>query len=139
MGLPNHKAEVHSSGLQCDIWRTEWTYSDGAGTPSLDTANAEDQAWVDHDPRLDNTTRLTDQGTGITRVKFPKSRRAAVRHLSLEPATPGTASNHRHVTVVGLDASGGTCDVYIVAANGGALSDPESGSRVRLHLDLEYR
>lgn len=135
MGLPNHKAEVHSSGLQCDIWRTEFTV-DGSSVPTLDTANAEGQAWVDHDPRLDNTTRLAKAATGKITMKFPKSRRAQVRGKEFIPATPGT--NARMVQVTDLNATAGTCTIWILDGSF-AAANADSGSRVVVSLDLEYR
>ena len=139
MGLPEHKAIVQSGGLACFLWATEWTYSDSSGAPLLDAAAGEGGAWTDFDPRVDEATRLVDAGTGITTMKFPRSRRARVAHVSLEPATPGTVAQHLRATVTALNALAGTCNVVFTAANGGALADPVSGSRCRLTLELEYR
>lgn len=139
MSIPGHNCDVRSSGQACDKWSMEWTYSGATGEVTLDTATGEGLAWTDLDPRVLESTQVADGGTGITTFKFPGSRRARVAHVSIEPATPGTIGNHRHPVVCLLNALAGTGSIYISAANGGALSDPEILSRGRLVLDLEYR
>ncbi len=140
MGLPEHSADVKSSGLACDTWSCEWTYTDGSGAVLLDTSVGEGGAWTDLDPRIPEATQVADGGTGLTDIKFPRSRRARVVHCSIEPATPGTASNHRQVVVTALNALAGTCRLVIIESDtAAALADPQSGSRGRLVLDLEYR
>ena len=114
----------------------EWTYTDGSGAVLLDTATGEGGAWTDQDPRI--VTPVADGGTGITTIQFPKSRRARVAHVSVEPATPGTIGNFRNAVVADLDAVAGTCSIYFATHDGAALEDPESGSRGRLTLELEY-
>lgn len=135
MGLPDHKAEVHSSGQQCDIWRTEFTL-DGSSVPTLDTATDEGEAWTDSDPRLADSTRLAKSATGKIAMKFPKSRRAWPRDASFEPATPGTTV--RMVQVTDIDAVNGTCVVWILDGTF-AAADCDADSRVRVALELEYR
>src|SRR5688572_22460212 len=131
MSLPGMNTIGRYQGRAADHWDLEWTFTDGSGAVSLDTA----QSCVD--ARVE--TPVADGGTGITTVRFPKCRRAWVQHLSLEPATEGTAANYRQVAPVSINAEGGSLEVRFVAANGGALSDPESGSRCRLTLRLEYQ
>lgn len=135
MGLPDHKADVRSSGQSCDIWRTEFTV-DGSSVPTLDTATDEGEAWTDFDPRVAESTRLAKAATGKINMKFPKSRRAQVRGAHFEPATPGT--NVHLVQVTDIDAVAGTCVIWILDGTL-AAHNADSGSRVVVSLDLEYR
>lgn len=130
MGLPSIGTPVRASGKDASLWHLEWTFSDGSGAVALD----EDQS--DDDPRV--ATPVADGGTGITSLQLPKGDRYRLVGLNLEPATEGTASNYRQVSFVSADSAAGTAEVRFVAANGGALSDPESGSRVRLTLIIDY-
>lgn len=137
MGLPGTGTDVTSSGLSATMWSLEWTYTDGSGAVLLDSVDEPDGAWTDRDPRV--TTPVADGTAGITLITYPKCRRVRVLHCSIEPATPGTASNHRHLVPELVVPSAGTMQLRILAANGGAVnSDPESGSRGRLVLQLEY-
>lgn len=138
MGTPGITADVKSSGLACDIWSTEWTFA-AACACTLDVGGGDGGAWTDLDPRVPEATQVVGTTGGIVDIKFPKSKRARVSHVSIEPATPATVGNHRQVTVTALNAVAGTCRLFIAAANGGTLSDPQVGSRGRLVLELEYR
>lgn len=130
MGLPGIGTLGRFQGRDQTFWDLEWTFSDGSGTPVLDTAQS------CQDPRV--ATPVADGGTGIVTVHFPKANRVWLSELNHEPATEGTAANYRQVALVSVNALAGTAEVRYVAANGGALSDPESGSRTRLCLRLEY-
>ena len=137
MGIPGHDCDVKSSGQACDKWSIEALYSDGSGAVALDTDTGEGGAWTDFDPRIAEADAVSDGGTGITNVRFPASRRARVAHVSLEPATKQDA-DYRACVVTDIDAVAGTCNVYFLNASN-AETDPATGSRLRLVLDLEYR
>lgn len=107
----------------------EWTFTDGSGAVLLDAVQSQGFDRV--------TTPVADGGSGITTINFPKCRKVWLNYIMLEPATEGTAANYRQVSLVSVDPDAGTAQVRYVAANGGALSDPESGSRMRLGLRLE--
>jgi hypothetical protein len=130
MPLPCITTPVRAQGRDAELWDLEWTFTDGSGSVLLDS----DQSCLD--ARV--ATPVADGGSGITTVRFPKCKRAWVNFVGLEPATEGTAANYRQVAVVSLLPTSGSCEVRYVAANGGALSDPESLSRMRLTLRLEY-
>lgn len=131
MGLPEHGTLFRGQGRDATVWDIEATYSDGSGTPVLDTNQSSQDTRV--------ATPVADGGTGITSIKFPKCHRVWLAYgPMLEPATEGAASNYRQVSLVSVSPSAGTAEVRFVAADGSALSDPESGSRLRLGLRLEY-
>ncbi len=135
MSLSDHKAAVMSSGQACDIWRTDFTLS-AASEPTLTTDTGEGEGWTDFDPRIDDSTRLAKSATGKIAMKFPKSRRAAVRSATFEPSTPGT--NARMVQVTDIDAVAGTCNIWILDGTL-AAADCDADSSVHVSLDLEYR
>lgn len=130
MGLPEHGTLFRGQGRDATVWDLEWTFTDGSGAVLLDSNQSS------LDTRV--ATPVADGGTGIVTIHFPKCHRVWLAYLNHEPATEGTASNYRQVALVSVSPSAGTAEVRYVAANGGALSDPESGSRTRLGLRLEY-
>lgn len=119
-----------SDAISWNLWCLEWTYTDGIGAVLLDSAKS------DLDSRV--ATPVADGGSGITSIRFPKCKTARVIYQSIEPATPGTFGNYRQTTVSLVVPASGSLDFRMIAANGGALSDPESGSRGRLVLLLDY-
>lgn len=130
MGLPGHGTLARHQGRDATIWDLEWTFSNGTGTPVLDTTQSSQDTRV--------VTPVADGGAGITTVNFPKARRAWLAYLAYEPADETTAADYRQAFLVSLNAAAGTCEIRYLAANGGALSDPATGARVRLGLRLEY-
>ncbi len=131
MSLPGCGTPRTGSGKNLSRWVLEWTYSDTAGAPVLDTAQS--------DRHPDIPIPLTDAGTGRTGVRFPKGLRAWVQHLSATAATPATAANNVRPIPVSVDADAGTMEVQFIAANGGTapIDPPEAGTRVRLTLEIE--
>lgn len=82
---------------------------------------------------------VTETGTdGEYAMTFPPCRRAGAFHGNVSPATPGTASNHRHirfdVPVPGL----GTVTFRSLAANGGAIASPNDGSTVEINFWADF-
>mgnify|MGYP001602008965 CR=1 FL=1 len=136
--IPGFNADVRSSGLACDEWSCEWTYG-ASSAVTLNVSTGEGGAWTDLDPRVPEATQVENAGTGLTTVRFPKSRRAKVIHVSIEPATPGTNTEHVRPVVTALNALAGMCVVAISAHNSGALTDPTTGAKGRLVLGLEHR
>lgn len=120
---------VRGSGNGLTDWHLEWTFTDGSGAVSLDTAQS--------DRHPDIATPVADGGTAITSIRFPKCDRVWLEALNHEPADETTAAAYRQVALVSVSPSAGTAEVRYLAANGGALSDPTSGSRTRLTLRLE--
>lgn len=123
---------LRGSGKDQTVWKLEWTYSDGSGAVSLDTAQS------DQHPNV--STPVADGGTGITNIVFPKSRRAWVLGKGLEPPSADLAdgTDYRHVEVTELDADAGTLNFRMADIEGsGNLLDPTSGARARLVLLLE--
>lgn len=131
MSLSQIVAPVRASGKDASVWKLEWTYSDTGGTPVLDTAQS------DQHPNV--PVALTDAGTGRTGVAFPKSKRAWVLAVHVEPVTIATAANNVRAVPKSVSAVAGTLEVQFVAANGGSapIDPPEAGTRVRLTLLLE--
>lgn len=123
---------LRGSGKDQTVWKLEWTFSDGSGAVSLDTAQS------DQHPNV--STPVADGGTGITNIVFPKSRRAWVLGKGLEPPSGdlGDGTDYRHVEVTELDAEAGTANFRMIDIEGsGNLVDPTSGARARLILLLE--
>jgi len=75
---------------------------------------------------------VTEDGStdGLYHMTFPKCRKFKWVSGTVSPATPGTASNHRHIRPDQAVPLSGTLDFRSIAANGGALSSPENGSTV---------
>lgn len=134
MGLPGIGTPVHAGGKNASVWCLEWTYSGTAGQVSLDTAQS------DRSPSI--ATPVADSGTtGLTSIVFPKSARARVLHVSLEVATADISdpTDYRIANVRDLDADAGTCTVsFAEFETAGALADPNTDSRARLVLLLEF-
>jgi hypothetical protein len=130
--LPGIENEVRASAKgNPNIWSLEWTYSDGSGTPVLDTAVS------DRDARV--ATPVADGGTGITNVSFPKCGRLRILGARLIPATAATGSLHLLHAETDQSASGGTLKVRFFSNNGTPIAtDPDSGARFQLHLMLDY-
>jgi hypothetical protein len=137
--IPGFNADVRSSGLACDEWSCEWTYTGATGEVTLNTAVGEGGAWTDLDPRVPEATQVVDSGTGMTTVRFPQSRRAKVIHVSIEPAIPATAAQHVRPVVTALNAVAGTCLIIIMNSQGNAVVDPAINAKGRLILGLEHR
>lgn len=130
MGTPECGTPLRGSGKDLTVWKLEWTYTDGSGAVSLDTAQSDRSQQV--------ATPVADGGVGIVSVGFPKSTRAWMLHASLEPATEATQANIRHVVPVDINAAAGTMKLFQYAiTTDPAETDPESGSRGRLTLLLE--
>lgn len=132
MSLPGIGTPVRGSGRDQSIWKLEWTFTDGAGAVSLD----EDQS--DQDPRV--ATPVADGGTGTTNVTVPTCRRMWALHCSLEPPAADLAdgTDYRLAVPVSFDPAEGTLVVKYPDIEGNDLVEPNSGSRVRLTLMLEY-
>jgi hypothetical protein len=132
MPLSQVGTPLRGSGKDQSVWKLEWTYTDGSGAVSLDTAQSDQHPAV--------TTPVADGGTGITNVVFPKCRRAWVLDRGLEPPSADLAdgTDFRHVEVTEVVAGSGTLNFRMVDIEGsGNLLDPNSGSRARLILLLE--
>ena len=85
-------------------------------------------------PGLSAAETATDGEYAMT---FPSCRNAQVHSGTVYPATPGTASNHRHVRFDLPSASGGTLTFRTIAANGGAVSSPNDTSTVDILIWLD--
>ena len=132
MPLSSCGTPLRGSGKDLTVWKLEWTYSDGSGAVSLDTAQS------DRHPAV--PTPVADGGTGITNIVFPKSVRAWVLNTGLEPPTGDLAdgTDYRLTEVTELDADSGICNFRMIDIEGtGNLVDPTSGARARLILLLE--
>jgi hypothetical protein len=134
MGLPNTGCVLQGTGKDQTVWKLEWTYSGTSGQVTLDTAQS------DQDPRV--ATPVADSGTtGLTSITFPKCDRAWVLHCSLEVVTADVSdpTDYRIANVRDLSATAGTCTVsFAEFETNGALTDPNTDSRCRLILLLEY-
>ena len=134
MGLPGIGTPVRAGGKDASIWRLEWTYSGTTGEVSLD----EDQS--DLDPRI--PTPVADSGTtGLTSIVFPKCNRVWVLHASLEVVTADLSdpTDYRLANVRDIVPASGTLTVtFAEIETAGALADPNTDSRARLVLLLEY-
>ena len=128
-GLSGIGTPLRGSGKNQSVWKLEWTYG-ASNAVTFDSAQS--------DEHIDIATPITDSGAGEVAVVFPKCSRAWVMHSSVEPATPGTGANHRLASVHTLSATGGTCNVVLTDFDTAAATDPESGSRARLTLILEF-
>jgi hypothetical protein len=133
MALGGCGTPLRGSGKDQTIWKLEWTYTDGSGAVSLDTAQS--------DRRPDVATPVADSGSaGITNITFPKCDRFWILSKNLEPATEGTGTNYRIHEVTDKSASAGTCKVRFFDVLGDGTpspTEPESGSRYQLILLLE--
>ncbi len=125
--LPAIGTPVKASGRSVNYWTLEWTYG-ASGAVTLDEAQS------DLDERV--ATPVADGGTGLTLIRFPKSRRVRVVHCSVENVTPGTGDVVASPALVDADAGSMTFTMNNYAT---ALADPVSGSRGRLTLDLDYQ
>lgn len=134
MSLPGMNSTYRSAMSNADVVHIEWTYTDGSGAVLYDAANSD----ADTLARKGVTTPVADGTSGITLIRFPPCTKARVMNAFIEPATPGTAANHRGAIPSAIVASAGTLSLRLLAANGGAMSDPESGSRGRITIALEY-
>lgn len=135
MGLPGAGVPVKTDGLGWVDWTLEWTYSDGSGTPSLDTVIS-----CRH-PDLAASVVVTDGGTGITSLRFPKCRRVRIQECGLEPPSGdlGDGTDYRHCEITERDADAGTANFRMVDIEGsGNLADPTSGARGHCTLRLEF-
>lgn len=130
MGLTNIYTPVRASGRSAEVWCLQWTFG-ATGAVTLDTDNS------DQDQRI--ATPVADSGTtGKTSIVFPKCNRCRVLHISVEPATEGTASNYRQAVPVDVNAAAGTMSFYTIENDtASALADPEDGSIGRLVLLLD--
>lgn len=133
MSLPNIDCDVKSSGRACDTWSIEYTCG-ASGAVTLDTDSDVDGAWTDQDPRV--TTPVEDSGvTGLTTIRFPKSRRVRVLCCYIEEPTAGTAV--QKADLVDIVPSSGTASVRVVD-DAFALAHATVNARVRVVLQLEY-
>lgn len=78
-----------------------------------------------------------DSTDGLYTLTFPACRKAGAFNGQVNPATPGTASNHRHIKFDAAAAGSGTCVFRSLAANGGALASPNDTSRVEIDFWLD--
>lgn len=133
MGLPGAGAMIRATGKGWVDWTLEWTYSDGSGAVSLDTAAS--------DRHPDITTPVADGGTGITNLRFPKCNRVRILECGIEPPTGdlGDGTDYRHCEITERDADAGTANFRMVDIEGsGNLADPTSGARGHCTLRLEF-
>jgi hypothetical protein len=126
--LPGIGTPVKASGRSVNYWTLEWTYSNGTGTPVLDTSQS------DEDPRV--ATPVADGGTGLTSVRLPKGRRYRIVHCSLEEPTLGTSAQSCKLGDLDPDAGTATFAIYSAVP---ALQDATSGSRARITVDIDYQ
>lgn len=132
-GMQGHGTPARGSGKNYTLWTYEWTYTDGSGAVLLD----EDKS--DQDPGIASTAAVTDGGSGITGIRFPKCTRAWVIGKNLAPGTPATGANHRVHEVTDLVATSGTANVRFMDLDGTPTAvDPSADSRYTLTLRLEY-
>lgn len=130
MALGGCGTPLRASGNGLTLWKLEWTYSDGSGAVSLDTAQS--------DRHPDIATPVADGGTGITNLTFPKCDRFWIMSKNLEPAGETTGSEYRVHEVTDKSATAGTCTVRFFDLDGTPTAvDPTSGSRYQLILLLE--
>lgn len=130
MAMRNCGTPLRGSGKDQTIWKLEWTFTDGSGAVSLDTAQS------DRDP--DIATPVADGGAGIVNVTFPKCSRFWILSKNLEPATEATGSNYRVHEVTDKSATAGTCKVRAFDLDGTpTAAEFENGSRYQLILLLE--
>lgn len=132
-GLPGIGTPVRGSGKSYSLWTYEWTYTDGSGAVLLDETQS------DQHPDIASTAAVTDGGSGITGVRFPKCTRAFPIGKNLSPGTPATGANHREHAVTDMNAAAGTCNVRFMDLDGTPTAvDPSADSRYTLTLRLEF-
>ena len=119
---------LKGSGKDQTLWKLEWTYTDGSGAVSLDTAQS--------DRHPDIATPVADEDTGIVAITIPKCDRFWVLGKNLEPAGETTGTEYRFHEVTDKNAAAGTCKVRFFNTTF-AAADPTSGSRYQLILLLE--
>lgn len=129
MPIADVSKPVRTSLIDGSLWYLEWVMG-ASGAVTLTSAQSDEHPGI--------ATPVADGGTGITSVRFPRSRRVRIMHLSLEPATEATGSNYLKPTPINVNPAAGTMSIYYGAANGGNPADPEASSIVRLHLLLEH-
>ena len=126
--LPGIGQPIKSSGRGAiSLWTLEWTYTDAAGAVLLDATISDQDARV--------ATPVADGGTGLTLIRFPKSRKAKILHMSLQSAVSGTLE--KQVTPGPIDPVAGTF-TFVMCTAPSTLADPASGARGRLTLALDY-
>lgn len=131
MPLPSVEVPLRGSGRNQSVWKLEWTYSDGTGTPALDTAQS------NQDPRV--VTPVADGGVGITNITFPKCTRMWILGKNFVPASATTGSQYLTHEVTDQAPTSGTAKVRYMDLDGTpTATDPASGSRYQLILLLEY-
>lgn len=125
--LPGIGQPIKSSGRGAiSLWTLEWTYTNGAGAVLLDATKSDQDARV--------ATPVATGGTGLTLIRFPKSRNARVYHCSVEEPVVGVSV--QVANVFGLDPVNGA--VTFRVATGASAAQATSGSRGRLTLALDY-
>ncbi len=130
MPLSGHGTPARGSGKDFTVHVLEWTYSDGSGAVSLDTAKS------DRHPEV--PTPVAFSATGITQLTFPKSDRAWVLGCNSSPGTPATGANYRAHEITDVDAAAGTAKVRFFDLDGTpTAADPSSGTRYTVTLRLE--
>ena len=132
MPLPGIEVPLRASGRGAlNVWKLEWTWTDGSGTVALDTSQS------DRDPRV--ATPVADGGAGIVNVAFPKCDRMWILSKNLTPASATTGTQYRVHEVTDKNVAAGTCKVRFFDLDGTPTAvEMDSGDRYQLTLLLEY-
>lgn len=132
MPLPSIEVPLRGSGREAlNVWKLEWTWTDGSGAVALDAHQS------DQDRRV--TTPVADGGPGIVNLSFPKCKRMWVMSKNLVPASATTGSQYRVHEVTDQLPQSGTAKVRFFDLDGTPTAvEMDSGDRYQLMLLLEY-